>query len=99
MGPRPTNRIREVATGWVRQALGLSIFNNIDRRKRRRKRLSHVVGSTLQKPGVFNRASMGLRPTHIDEDLWGQRFHAAAALPGGVLFPQEHGNVSNGAEI
>ena len=41
---------------------------------------------------------MGLRLTHIDEDLWGQRFHAAAALPGGVLFSQEHDSVFSRAE-
>ena len=37
---------------------------------------------------------MGLLRTHTNEDLWGRRFHAAAALPGGVLFSQEHGSVS-----
>ena len=36
---------------------------------------------------------MGLLRTHTNEDLWGRRFHAAAALPGGVLFSRDHGSV------
>ena len=49
---------------------------------------------------VLARARMtteGMKANYFAYDLWGQRFHAAAALPGGVLFSQEHGRVLNRA--